>query len=151
VPLLTVEEEDARRVDAYVPDGLQVRPGDPALVDERLPARVVRVQPSLDPGSRSALVQLELSGPLRAGSYVKVSFSTGTEAAIVVPVAAVVRRGALASVFVVGSDGVARMRLVALGEAGASSVEVLTGLAAGERVVADGARVADGAAVRSTR
>jgi RND family efflux transporter MFP subunit len=150
VPLVAIEEEDARRVDAYVPAGVEVRVGDDAIVDDRLPARVAHVQPSVDASARSALVELDLARPLRAGSYVKVTFPTGTRTAISVPAVAVVRRGALTSVFVVGADGFARMRLVAVGASDGATVEVLAGLEAGERLVTDPARVRDGVVVRST-
>lgn len=62
---------------------------------------------------------------------------------LTVPESAIVRRGALTSVFVVGSDGVAHMRLITLGEAG----EVLSGLEEGDRVVTEPAKVTDGAKI----
>jgi RND family efflux transporter MFP subunit len=144
VPLVAIENESATRVDANVPEHVAVRVGDLAVVDGKLEARVTHVQPSLDAGSRSALVKLELAKPVRAGTFVKVSFRTGARDAIIVPEAALVRRGQLTSVFVVGSDGVARMRLITVG----ADAEVLSGLDAGETVVTAPARVRDGVVVR---
>jgi RND family efflux transporter MFP subunit len=149
VPLVAIEEERARLVDAYVPDTVSVHVGDDATINERLHARVVHIQPSVDASARTALVKLELAEPLRAGSYVKVSFPTGTRGAISVPAASLVRRGALTSVFVVGGDNVARMRLVTIGNSDSSNIEVLAGLEAGERIITDPARVRDGVIVRS--
>ena len=152
VPLVSVEEERATRVDATVPEGIAVAANTRAVVEageQRVEARVVRVQPSVDSTARSALVKLELARPLRAGTYVKVAFPAGERSAIVVPAEALVRRGQLTSVFVVGRDAVARMRLVTAGAASGADVEVLSGLDAGESVVATPARVRDGVIVRS--
>lgn len=151
VPLLTIENETAARVDASVPDHVAVRAGQRAVViagERRIGARVVRVQPSVDPAARSALVKLQVDEPLRAGTYVKVSIPVGARDAVTIPLTALVRRGQLTSVFVVGADGVARMRLVTLGSTDAAQAEVLSGLAAGEEIVAAPARVRDGVTVR---
>ena len=152
VPLVSIANEQATRVDASVPEHITVRPGDRALVDAggtRLEARVTRVQPSLDPAARSAVVQLALDRPLRAGTYVKVSIPVGARNAVTVPNSAVVRRGQLTSVFVVGADRVAHMRLITLGTSDASRAEVLSGIAAGESIVSAPERVRDGVTVRS--
>lgn len=152
VPLIAIEEERATRVDASVPEGISVAPGARAFVeagDQRVGARVVQVQPSVDSTARSALVKLELERPLRAGTYVKVSFPAGERTAVVIPAAALVRRGQLASVFVIGKDNVAHMRLVTAGAAGGAELEILSGLDAGESIVAAPARVRDGVIVRS--
>lgn len=151
VPLLRVEEELATRVDANVPETVVVRTGDEAFVDaggQRLRARVTQVQPTVDAGARSALVKLELERPLRAGTYVKASFPMGQRDAVTVPVTALVRRGQLTSVFVVGDDDVARMRLITLGADDGARAEVLSGLDAGESIVVAPAAVRDGVVVR---
>jgi RND family efflux transporter MFP subunit len=156
VPLIAIEDERAARVDANVPENVSVRVGDYAFVDAgnaRFNARVARVQPSVDTGARSALVKLELDQPLRSGTFVNVSFPIGERSAVTVPLRAVVRRGQLASVFVVGADHVARMRLITLGEIGGAfdgeQAEVLSGLDAGESIVTTPARVREGVIVRS--
>ena len=151
VPLVSIESEAATRIDANVPEHVTVRPGDVATVEagtETLEARVTQVQPSVDPGARSALVKLELRRPLRAGTYVKVSFPVGARDAITVPVAALVQRGQLTSVFVVGSDQVARMRIINIGATSDARAEVLSGLDAGESIVSAPAQVRDGVVVR---
>ena len=147
VPLVAIENEAATRIDANVPEQVIVRAGDTALVEsgeQRLRARVIRVQPSIDPAARSALVKLQLDAPLRAGTYVKVSFPMGERDAVTVPLSALVRHGQLTSVFVVGTDNVARMRLITVGASDGTQAEVLSGLAAGEPVVSAPAGVRDG-------
>jgi RND family efflux transporter MFP subunit len=151
VALLAIESEAATRIDANVPEDVAVRAGDRADVivgERRVGARVSRVQPSVDPAARSALVKLQVEQPLRAGSYVRVAFPAGAREVVTVPVAALVRRGQLTSVFVVGSDGVARMRLITIGSTDGAQAEVLSGLAAGETIVSAPARVRDGVIVR---
>ena len=146
MPLLTVEDPRSMRVEASVPEEVPLRPGDRVFVEaggRRTEGRVAQVQPSIDSSSRTSLVKIEAAGPLRSGSYVRVLIPSGEREALAVPPSAVVRRGALTSVFVVGSDGIARMRLITLGEQN----EVLSGLEAGERIVTDPARVTDGAKV----
>jgi multidrug efflux pump subunit AcrA (membrane-fusion protein) len=135
-----------------VPEGIPVTAGARAFVeagDQRLAARVVRVQPSVDSTARSALVKLEVAQPLRAGAYVKVSFPVGDRSAVVIPATALVRRGQLTSVFIIGKDNVARMRLVTVGTTNGADVEILSGLDAGESIVSTPASVRDGVMVRS--
>lgn len=152
VSLVAIEEERATRVDATVPEGIPITVGALAFVeagDQRLQARIVRLQPSVDSTARSALVKLELAQPLRAGTYVKVSFPAGERTAVVIPAATLVRRGQLTSVFVIDKDNVARMRLVTIGATNGADVEVLSGLDAGESIVSAPARVREGVIVRS--
>jgi RND family efflux transporter MFP subunit len=151
VPLLTIENATATRVDASVPEHVTVRAGDTAFIEvngTRTEARVTRVQPSVDAGSRSALVKLQLDQPIRAGTYVKVLFPVGARESVTVPAAALVQRGQLTSVFVVGTDSVARMRLITVGARDAANAEVLSGLDAGESIVTDPSAVKDGVVVR---
>lgn len=146
MPLLLVEDTAASHVEATVPEGLAVNIGDPVVVDtgrERIEARVTRTQPSVDATTRSSLVKIALPRPMRAGTYVRVLFSTGQRNALVVPAESIQRKGQLTSVFVVGSDGVARMRLITLG----TNNEVLSGLDAGERIVRNASVVRDGVKV----
>jgi RND family efflux transporter MFP subunit len=142
MPLLTIEDPRAVRVEASIPEDASVRAGDRVFIDG-VEARVTRVQPSVDPLSRTSLIQIGSAAPLRSGSFVRVQIPGGERTALVVPDSAIVRRGVLSSVFVVGHDGIARMRLIRLGERN----EVLSGLDAGERIVVEPAKVRDGAKV----
>jgi hypothetical protein len=54
-----------------------------------------------------------------------------------VPATAVVRRGQLSFAFAIDPAGAARLRMVSVGEADADRLEILAGLSAGERIVAD--------------
>ena len=155
MPLLTVEAEERYRVETTLPDDLAsaVHTGDAVTVEtsgHRLAARVTQIVAAVDPMSRSALVKIDLprDTAFRSGAFARVAFTTGRRSGIAVPATAVQRRGELASVYVVGSDGIARLRLITTGDAAGDSIEVLSGLDDGERVVTrppaelrDGARV----------
>src|SRR5205085_4765244 len=88
---------------------------------------------------------------LRSGTFVSVLFTSGARRAVSIPAAALQQRGALASVFVVGRDGIARLRLVTAGDAVADRVEILSGLDAGETIVTALGGVRDGVFVRVVR
>ncbi|HEV2722385.1 MAG TPA: efflux RND transporter periplasmic adaptor subunit [Thermoanaerobaculia bacterium] len=151
MPLLTVEDDRAMRVETSAPEDLAVRVGDPVTVEaagKRIVARVTRVVAAVDAASRSAIVQIDLPAGLRSGTFVNVLFTTGTRRAVAVPNTALQTKGALASVFVVGGDGVARLRLVTAGDAAGDRVEILSGLDAGETIVTALQKVRDGARVR---
>jgi len=104
----------------------------------------------VDPASHSFLVTVDLdANPLwRSGLFGRARFEgPGTEK-LSVPVDAVVARGQLTFVYVVGVDDHARLRSVSLGDTVNGRMEVLAGLAAGDRIVVrpvpglgDGAKV----------
>jgi len=155
-PLLTVEKSGALRLETPVEESFlpSIRIGQAVTVtldslDHTLEARVSEIGPLVDPASRAFLVKIDLPNlpRLRSGMFGRAKFSRGARPALVVPIAAVSEQGQLESVIVV-EDGSAHTRLVTLGEKQGDTVEILSGLAAGERVVsprsmtlADGARV----------
>ena len=155
-PLLTVEQSGALRLEVPVEESFlpEIHVGSAVTValdslDRKLDARVSEMAPLVDPASRAFVVKIDLPAipRLRPGVYGRASFSRGTRRVLAVPAAAVAQDGQLQSVMVV-EQGIARTRLVTLGQRNGDRVEVLSGLSAGERVVsqrqpnlADGARV----------
>ncbi|HYU26078.1 MAG TPA: hypothetical protein VEO74_12800, partial [Thermoanaerobaculia bacterium] len=130
-----------------------VTAGDAVAIEaagKRIAARVTRVVAALDPAARSAIVKIDLppGAGLRSGTFANVLFTAGARRAVAVPVAALQTRGALASVFVVGRDGVARLRLVTAGDAAGDRIEILSGLDAGETIVTRLRGMTDGVRVR---
>ncbi len=78
------------------------------------------------------------------GTTAKVLLPTGTARKLVMPAAAVLRRGELTAAYVVGADGRPQLRQIRVGErvtaldsSAESLVEVLAGLIEGERVALD--------------
>ena len=113
---------------------------------------VARVDPTLDPGSRTATAEIAVPNPtehLRPGMFAKVTLTLAPRAAIVVTRDALVRQEGTAVFYVYAVDGgVATRRELKLGESFGSSVEVLGGLEEGETIVTAGRyRLHDGTAV----
>ena len=101
----------------------------------------VEVLPTIDPQSHTATVRLALPAGVTGiapGMAVRAHLTTGTAEKLVVPQAAILRRGEVSAVYVMGEDGKARLRQVRLGETVAEGlIEVLAGVAAGERISLD--------------
>lgn len=146
-PLITVEDDSHYRLEAEVEesrigsihtnDQVQVRID--ALGQVEIAGRVSEILPTSDPASRSHTVKIDLPAQpaLRSGSYGKAIFAVGQKQAITVPQRAISERGQLVSVFVVDESGTARLRLIKTGKSYGDRVEVLAGLADGERIVVD--------------
>jgi len=142
MPLVTVEDDSQYRVETTVDEELagSIHAGDAVTIEgaaRPVTARVTNVVPAVDPGTRSALVKIDLprNSGLRSGAFVRVAFTVGSRNGITVPATAITQRGQLASVFVVGKDEIARMRLVTLGDPQGLRIEVLSGIDPGETIV----------------
>jgi RND family efflux transporter MFP subunit len=113
-----------------------VTPGQAALT-----ARVTAVFPFVDPGARTAVVEAIVDNPERRflpGQYVTMQFVTGDRSgALTVPVRAVARMGATATVWVVKGDR-AEPRPVTTGLEDPQRVEITRGLTGDEQVVWQG-------------
>ncbi len=147
-------------VDVVGPDVARVAVGQPARVRhhafaERLfEGRVTRLAPTVDPVTRALRVEVEvanLEGLLRPGMFVEATVvGERREGVPVVPREAVAERGGKKVVFVLRGQSVAR-REVSLGLGDDEVVEVVSGLAAGERIATRGLEtLADGTRVRVT-
>jgi len=156
-PLLTLERDGGYRLEAAVDESriAFVKPAQSVDVDldslgRRFAARVSEIVPAVDAASRSYIVKIDLPAvpDLRSGLFGRARFAVTPRQIIAIPLAAMMERGQLQSVFVV-EEGIARRRLVTAGPRGTNDVEVLSGLSEGEEVVspvppdlADGSRVA---------
>jgi RND family efflux transporter MFP subunit len=105
------------------------------------PAQVVRTADALDPVSRTLQVELlvdNASGELFPGAYAQVHFKMpqGAES-VSVPASAVLFRSADLQVAVVGADHRVTLKNITTGRDFGTSLEVLTGLSAGEDVIAN--------------
>ena len=157
-PLLEIEQEGSWRLEVNVEETRlgAIRSGQAVEVkleasEETLHGRVSEIVPAVDPSSRSFLAKIDLpSRPmLRGGLFGRALFRTGEREVLAVPAGAIVRQGQVESVFVEDA-GMARARLVRLGAERDGEIEVLSGLAAGDRVIHPAPpALADGAPVRS--
>jgi RND family efflux transporter MFP subunit len=144
-----LEMEDARdlRLEADVPEAVigHLSLGDKLAVrvsgvTNELEGVVGEIAPSADPNSRTFLVKLDLpSTPgLRAGQFGRAAMPVGETSALRVPASAVVQRGQMELVFVVVNNH-AQLRIVKTGKRIGNEVELVSGVDAGEKVVADDA------------
>lgn len=159
MPLLSIEDSSLYRLEAAVEESRSrlVRVGNRVQVridsigDAEIQGTVAEILPSADAASRSYTVKIDLpANPLlKTGLYGLARFPTSQKDAITVPGEAIVERGQLSGVFVVGSDGIAQFRIVTVGKTSEGRVEILSGLSEGDEFVASGSkRVTDGAIVR---
>jgi RND family efflux transporter MFP subunit len=145
-PLIALAALDALRVDVVVPQGgvdaIRASPDASVALDDgkRVQAARVTVFPYADPGTHSFRVRVELpagGSGLYPGMTVKVAFAVGQAMRLLVPASALVRRGELSAVYVVGADHSVGLRQLRLGHRFGDEVEVLAGLAPGDRVARD--------------
>ncbi len=159
-PLLEIEERGTLRFEADVPEALidgvaagqKVSVSIPA-VQKSFGAGVVEVSPTADSASRTFLIKLDLPADpaLRAGQFGRAAIPVGRADSVRVPADSVVQRGQMEMVFVV-RDGAAVLRLVKTGKRIGDEVEILSGLAPGEILIADGAaRLVDGQRVEAAK
>jgi RND family efflux transporter MFP subunit len=145
MPLLTVSALGTLRVVAEIPQSMadQVRSLRQAHVyigDETISSSAVTMFPAADPQSGTFRVRIELpetGKPLAPGMHAKVGFATGEASRTLVPRTAVVERSELRAVYVVTPEGRVVLRQVRLGRPLGDNIEVIAGLARGERVAAD--------------
>jgi len=154
-PVLTVEDTTRYRLEASLPEEYlpNAKVGASISVSTgqgRFVGRVAEVVPAADVASHTFLVKIDLPSGChcRSGEYGQASFPIGEAEGLAVPGSAVVDHGELQGVFVVGADGNVEYRLVKTGKTFGNRVEILSGLAAGEKIaisqidrLRDGARV----------
>jgi multidrug efflux pump subunit AcrA (membrane-fusion protein) len=145
----------ALAVEAFVPErfSTKVRPGLPAQVSfeampgETFAAEVDEVSPVLDPASRTLRIRLRFTpGPsgradprIKAGMFGTVSLVTDSRQGVpVIPRSAAVNTYGNWIAFVVKEDNTVERRFLTLGLEDETTLEILEGLATGERVVTAG-------------
>ena len=157
-PLLKMEDPLQLRLEATVAEGdlKSITRGDriPVFIDaleaQVLSGVVSQILPAGDPQTHTFIVKVDLprTPGLKSGMFGRFQLDKGISRTILVPASAVVERGELTSVYVVGADGVARLRWIKAGRRFDQQVEILSGVNVGERVLMEGSRGIDGAAVK---
>lgn len=149
-PLAVVYDPKALRVSVAVPHAALPATPQPADVQLELaghaaplvPRRVERL-PAIDPRSHTVVLRAELPAVpagVSPGQFARVTLPVTAAfdgVRLSLPASAVVRRAELHGVYVVGAGGRPQLRLVRLGPRHGDGVEVLAGVAEGERVALD--------------
>jgi RND family efflux transporter MFP subunit len=146
MPLVSLESVGAMKVVAHLSekDISSVKIGDPVIIDVTslegavFEAPLDKIIQAANPGSRTYDIEallLDQDPRLKSGMFARVSVPVGTRQAVLVPAEAVIQRGQLTGLWVVGEDRTAHLRWVRLGRTLGASVEILSGLAGTETVV----------------
>jgi RND family efflux transporter MFP subunit len=158
--LFTIMQSDVIRAQVFVPQdqAFGLAPGVAAVVhvpeipDRTFPGKVTRVAGALQPGTRTLLTEIDIPNPdgmLQPGTYCTIELHIPRKVpGLVVPADAIIFNRDGVQVAVV-EDGIARLRKVAIARDFGKTVEVRTGVKAGDQVVlnpsveiAEGARLA---------
>ena len=160
-PLVTLHDPSALRVSAAVPQSMieGVRKQLKSVRYEiaghtSVAAASVQMLPAVDPVTHTAQLRVALPAGIEGlvpgmfarvwvpGSLASVATQNGTQDAVTsgrvfLPITAIVRRAEMTGVYVMDAQGKPRLRQVRLGRTTGQTVEVLSGVSAGEQVVSE--------------
>ena len=150
-PLLTVMDISSVIARAHIPqsEAATLKPGDAGTMtvpgfDKPIDGKVTVVSPALDPNSTTIEIWFEAKNPehdLKPGTSVQLALTAETvNGALVIPLNSVLTApDGATTVMLAGSDGRAHQKAVKLGIRSGEDVQVLEGLSASDKVVANGA------------
>ena len=134
-----IVEKDLKQIQT----GDETAVGVDAYPGEIFSGRIARVAPVLDPATRTASIEIEIPNPgfrLKPGMYARVTITTDARKdALVVPSNAVVDVGGRRGIFLAAQNDIVSFRPVTVGIEERALIEVLSGVAEGDRVVTTGA------------
>ncbi len=150
-PIATLYDPSALRIAASIPqtalptslthrDVLIEIPGASVQPTARIEPLRVAILPMVDPSSHTVTVRLDLppGGAFKPGMFARAWIAPVKDLSttrIAVPASAVVRRAELTAVYVLDAENRPLLRQVRLGRVAGDQVEVLAGIAVGDRVV----------------
>jgi RND family efflux transporter MFP subunit len=145
--MFDIARVDTLRVYVNVPQAYasNMKPGMKAAVTlqefpgQKFLGTIARTADAIDVATRTLLTEVDVpnkDGKLLPGSFGQVHFATGNAVPrITIPVNAMLFRAEGSQVAVVGSDGKAQLKSIAIGRDFGSTIEVLGGLTPGEQVI----------------
>lgn len=147
--IVTIVDHSRIKLDFTVPEtfvpalrpGLEISARAAAFPGETFRGRVASVDPVIDPVTRSATARAILPNPdlrLRPGMLMTVDVKSPPRPALTVPELAVVGEGSGAYVWKVSPDNEVTRTAVAIGTRREGRIEIVDGLAAGDRIVTEG-------------
>jgi RND family efflux transporter MFP subunit len=144
-PLVTIEGEGLYWAELVLPErhiqavkeGDNVKVAVPALDNLEVAGTVARIIPTADARSRSFQVKVAMPEglDLKSGMFARVFVPVGGTGMLLIPKSAIAHEGQLDKVFVVDENNTAHLRLIRSGKDYGDRVEVISGLAAGQRYV----------------
>lgn len=147
--IATIVDHSSIKLDFTVPEtflpalkpGLEISATAAAFPGEQFRGRIASIDPLVDPVSRAATARAILPNPdlrLRPGMLMTVDIRSPARDTLTVPELAVIGEGQSAFVWKVAPDDTASRVEVRAGSRREGRVEILSGLAEGDRVVAEG-------------
>jgi RND family efflux transporter MFP subunit len=147
--LLTIADPESLIAEVYASELIlpRMKVGDPAqlridaLGAVAFPARILRIHPSLEQTSRQGIVELTLEDPpagVKAGQFVRVTLETAAVERLLIPFRALRRDRDGEFVWLLTDTGQAARRTVRSGLQTADRIEILEGLAPGDRIITRG-------------
>ena len=141
-PLVRLASLSGRRVEAAPgeAEAAALSPGqaiDVEVAGRAVTGRLVEIVGAVDPATRRRTVRVDLPSDFEpaVGSFARVLLPGPSEPRLLIPEKAVVSRGGLEITWAVSPDGRVALRYVRTGVRAGGSVEVRSGLEAGEKVV----------------
>ena len=143
-PLVRLASLSGRRVEAAPGEeqAAALQPGmtlEVAAAGRTVTGTIAEIAGAVDPATRRRTVRLDLPPGFEppGGSFARLFLPAPAVAALYAPERAIVARGGLEIAWVVGPDGRAALRYVRTGPRAGGSVEIRSGVEAGEKVVLD--------------
>ena len=137
----------------WIKTGLTVRVTTPSLPDKVFTGKITFIDPNFEESTRSTEVRVELANPLVDGRrellhrlYADGLVELEAPAVLTVPRSAVIETGPEAVVYVDQGGGAYERSVLKTGRRGDGLVEVLSGVAEGDKVVTNGNLLIDGQA-----
>ena len=145
MPLFVVEDASRYQLEATLPaeaaaflrKNASARVQLDALEQKSLPGKVAEMEGGADPASHTLKARIDLpkEAGVQSGMFGRAFFQRGEKQALLVPATALVDRGQLRGIYVLGDGGLLHWRVVTVGKNTADVFEVLSGLNDGDVVV----------------
>lgn len=160
-PIATISDISSIKLDFTVPEnfltaleaGQVIEATTSAYPDQSFFGTIDNISPLVDPLSRSLTVRAMLPNgarQLRPGMLMSVRIVSETRTGLAIPETALLAQGDQNYVFLVDKDGIARRTTIEVGLRSKGMVEVRSGIALGDKIVADGTvKVRDDAPVNA--
>lgn len=130
---------DASAIARGLKRGTKARVRIDALPGRELAGTVTEMEAGADAASQTvrAKVALPADAGLQSGLFGRALFCCREGQALAIPRSAIIERGQLSGVYALDAEGIARLRVITLGRVLGDRVEILSGLAEGDRIVSD--------------